>query len=123
MKSCGVGGGEGESWDRVVRACTDQTRERDIDAAGVNFLFLRISMEGRRKKGNNGRRKGRRGEGEGVGEEEGRKEGRAGGVQRRRRGKDSRFTLASYPGLRGEEKRRPGAHCLRMHVIREAIVT
>ena len=25
--------------------------------------------------------------------------------------------VASYPGLRGEGKRRPGAHCLRMRVI------
>ena len=33
------------------------------------------------------------------------------------------YLIASYPGLRGEGKRRPGAHCLRMHVIREAIVT
>jgi len=35
----------------------------------------------------------------------------------------SMYTVASYPGLRGEGKRRPGAHCLRMRVIREAIVT
>ena len=31
--------------------------------------------------------------------------------------------VASYPGLRREGKRRPGAHCLRMRVIREAIIT
>jgi len=35
----------------------------------------------------------------------------------------SRLPIASYPGLRGEGKRRPGAHCLHMRVIREAIIT
>ena len=43
-------------------------------------------------------------------------------IQDNNRESSSEF-VASYPGLRGEGKRRPGAHCLRMRVIREAIVT
>ena len=68
--SGGVGGGEEESWDRVVRACTDQTRERDIEAAGVNS-FVSVYINGRQKeereqweeggeKGREGRRGGSR---------------------------------------------------------------